>query len=577
MRKWMRISPLGQRLIIAVFLLSGIVTVASSAIMLWFDYRDGIERYEKTLQQVVQGYEDSLANSLWTYDLSQLQALAQGVFNFPGIRYVQIDNDNTLFVQLGDLYAPTNKKLTIELYHQDGDERRFLGNLRLGQSYDDLYQTLYRRALDIMLSQLFLSLAVGLLALTIIHQLVTRRLLKLTRWARHFSLNNLDLEPPLHKLGPHDELGLVVDAINQMRHTLKADLQLREQEQTQHNRLKNQLTLAVNNAELGFCRYSVSLNQFDCNDHFATQLGLAVDEVAHLKQPMEHFYQRVFGEQAEQQIQAIRQLLQGKRVFLHDRYQLNSPTHFVVLDISFQVVSYDNSLPENILICCTNRSTEHDLQYQIHQLKQEYELQFKELESACERTIKSLRDKKNTLNREARRLRMGQQPKHIQALSQLMQEEIAHCQQVIPSARLAIWREFLALNFYKKLKPMDLSKTFHQHTEKLALEHNLDYRHDLPLSLIIEEDPEIIQFLFNQVLHSELLQVASALSLKIRLAGPDIIALWELTGNFAPLDLDNYFTFKLANIICNMRYDGVFTAQRNADQLTLSIRAPFTT
>lgn len=577
MFKWMRISPLGRRLILALVILGGVITLSSSAIILWLDYQDGVKRYQNTLNQVAQSYESSVTNSLWTYDLDQLNALAQGITNFPGIHYVQVDNDREIIIQKGDPYAASDKKLTISLIFQDGEQLRHLGTLRLNQNYQELYHTLYNRAVDIIISQLILAFAIGLIALVVIHQLITRRLLKLIQWARNFNLSSLDIEPPVKKLGPYDELGLVVDAINQMRHTLKEDLRLREEEQTKHERLQSQLTLAVNNAELGFCRYSAKKDNFECNHHFANQLGFAVEDVNYLKKPLEYFLKQIDSKHANQQRTEILQLVSGKKVYLHDRYRLKNTVLTSVLDISFQVISYDNGLPDHILICSTNRTLEHQLKDNLKLLNKSYEQQILTVEEKCELKISRLKEEKNSLKRENRRLRIAQQPQHIEALSKLMLDELQLCHNLIPEQRFTVWKDFLTLNFYQKLIGLDICYEFEQRTQAAADQHNINYSSDLPLSMIAEEDPTILQFLFDLIINPELLASATAIFLKIRLIGNELSVQWVLTGNFDDLSNTHKFEVKLANIICNMRYKGTFTATKNANQLELLISAPFKT
>lgn len=577
MFKWMRISPLGRRLIVALILLGGVTTAVSSSIIVWIDYQDGIKRYEQTLQQITQSYQESMSSSLWSYDIAQLNLLAQGITNFPGVRYVQINTDYEIVVQQGDAYAPANKKLALNLKHKENGMTYDLGTLRIHQNYDDLYTVLYERALGVIISQLILALTVGLISLLVIHRLVTKRLLKLTHWARTFSLNNLDIAPPIKKIGPHDELGLVVDTINQMRHTLKIDVQLRKEEQAKHERLQNQLSLAVDNAELGFCRYWVSQDRFECNHHFATQLGLAIEDVPHLKRPMEYFYQQLLGEDKEQQIIQIKDLIQGKKVLLHGHYQLNNPSNFFFLEISFQVVNYHQNLPDHILICSLNRTQKYNLQHRLDAAIQDYELRLKEMEASYEHRIKKLREDKNILKRETRRLRIGQQPKHIQALSRLMQIELEHCSTTIPTERLTIWQQFLSLNFYKNLQSLDLSKEFNRCTEEAIATYPITFSNDLPLSLIAEEDHTVFEFLLTLILNQKVLKATQSLNLKIRLIKNELSIVWALNGHFQHINPDDLLEFQLANVICNMRYSGVFEYKKSEDQLILSISAPFRT
>lgn len=575
MLKWIPVSPLGRRLIIALVLISLVVSTATSALAIWNSYHEGIQRYNTILKQVAQNYQESLANSLWSYDLLQIDALTQGILNFPSIIYVQIDTDSEILTQHGDMYLRADKKLSLPLIYNE----QTIGNLRISQSYDNLYQSLYDQAIVIVTSLVFLTISIALMILYVFHRLVTRRLHKMALWANSFTLGRLDNELTVDNLYLNDELSQVSIAINQMRLTLKEDLRIREQEHEAHSRLQNQLSLAVENAELGICRYTVSKQLFDCNHHFAKQIGLSKGEVEFLSDPMAYIEDSIFGENSCSQKEQIQQLMSGQKTLLHDRYILNSPQNFSVLDISFQVVGYIDNKPEHILICSTNRTNEFNLNNQVQNCEQEHSQQNAELEASYQRKLKRINDEKISLKRESRRLKIGQQPKHIQFLTQLMSLELGKCQDIIGESSYALWQKFLSLDFYKKLEPIDLSKDFSKRSKELINQYNsqIDFTEDLPLTLIAEEDPIVFSFLVELLLHPDTLINAQSLHLFVRLIHNDLHVSWSFHGAFDELTEAQQLAFKMANLIAQMRYNGKFEHKKSGDQFILSITAPFRT
>lgn len=578
MKKWIPVSPLGRRLILSLMLIGLIVSSLSSAIIIWANYQDGLKDYEKVLQQISQSYQESLANSLWTYDFQQLKALAQGILNFPGITFVQIDNDQEIFIQHGDMYQPADKKISIPLFYSNTGETLTIGQLRVNQSYQALNRNILNRAIDIIISQLILAVSVALIVLYVIHKLVTRRLLTMANWANNFNLDRLDKELLINSWHSEDELTQVASAINQMRLTLKEDLRLREQEHEIHTRLQNQLALAVDNAELGFCRYHVVHDSFEANYHFSKQIGLTEAEIDNLSRPMNYFLKHIFGEQADQQTEQLKQLLKGQKSYLHDRYILNSPKHFSVLDINFQAISYVDNQPEQILICSTDRTNEFNLQARLNSLDHDYQHQVAETEARFLRRIQRLQEEKNTLKRESRRLRIGQQPKHIQMLTHLMAQEISKCQEVLSPESFYLWNRLLSLDFYQKLSPLDLSNTFSGKTKKLIEKCNQqpNYDEDLPLSLIVEENPQVFDFLIELIMFPCAFSSLEEVFLYIRLIHNDIHASWTFTGTF-DITVEQQLAFQMASLIVQMRYNGKFEYKKSDDQLILSITAPFRT
>src|SRR5690606_1012571 len=202
--------------------------------MLWTDYRQGVAEYNKALQQIRSSYQDSITYSLWNFDKRQLETLLQGVSNFPGVVYVQLDHEGTVLHSLGDLYRKSDQRLVIPLQYQNDNGTLPIGSLRVSQNYDDLYNALISRAVEILLSQFLLIFSVAVMLLLIVHRLIARRLQRMADWASAFSLENPDLELTVDRPGdPRDELSYVAAAINDMRTTLQEDLRLRQQEYDQ--------------------------------------------------------------------------------------------------------------------------------------------------------------------------------------------------------------------------------------------------------------------------------------------------------------------------------------------------------
>src|SRR5690554_8137548 len=89
------------------------VSLLISAALLWLDYQSGIKRYEEVLNQISSSYQSSISYSLWNFDNRQLESQLQNITNFPGIIYVQVDNDGKIIGSKGDLYAKAQRRFVI--------------------------------------------------------------------------------------------------------------------------------------------------------------------------------------------------------------------------------------------------------------------------------------------------------------------------------------------------------------------------------------------------------------------------------------------------------------------------------
>lgn len=572
------ISPLGRRIFVILFLISICVSFAVSVVLLWLDHQAGIKRYEEVLNQISSSYQSSISYSLWNFDSRQLESQLQGITNFPGIVYVQVDNDGKIIGSKGDLYAKAQRRFVIPLYYKNNQTSHLLGQLRINQSYDALYESLYSRGAAILLSNVILFFLLISIVLLVIHQLVTRRLWKMARWAQSFSLANLDDELIINKQHHvEDEFSYVVDAINQMRVTIQDELTLREKENLQREQLQEQLALAVDNASLGFCRYELTKKQFICNTHFASQLGTNEVDIEDMRDPMQFFLNQITGPNSVKQIESINQLLRGNKVRLHDRFTMQQGNQQAVLEISFQVINYKDNCPSQVLICMTDFTREAKLQNKIVQLNLDKEQDRATVTNILQSENQKLQEEKREFRQEILKLRLSQQPKHLKALSNLMDEYLGSWKEAMKPGEFELWHEFLNIDFYNKLVTIDVSQLIGNLTTVLATKHSILIRKDLPFSIIADEDPDVLSFTIEKILFPELLNQSSDISLNVRLNNSRLNTTWLFTTPADVEFLEQSLSFKLASIIVKIRYNGSITSKKEGEQLEIFLSTPFRT
>lgn len=573
-----RISPLGKRLFIILFFMSIGVSLLISAALLWLDYQSGIKRYEEVLNQISTSYQSSISYSLWNFDSRQLESQLQGITNFPGIVYVQVDNDGQIISSKGDLYSKAERSLIIPLTYKNNHTSHQLGQLRIKQSYAALYESLYSRGFAILLSNIILFFLLAIIALIVLHYLVTRRLWKMARWAQNFSLTNLDDELVIDKTAHvEDEFSYVVDAINQMRMTIQDELTLREKENLQRGQLQKQLTLAVDNAALGFCRYELNNKKFICNTHFASQLGTNEVDIEDMRDPMEFFLAQITGPNKLEKIDKINQLLKGNKVRLHDRLTMQQGSQQAVLEVSFQVITYEDNCPQEVLICMADFTLEAKLQNKIAQLNADKEQDRATVSSILQSENQKLLEEKKELRQEILKLRLSQQPKHLKALSSLMDEYLHSWKDAMTEGEYELWHDFLNIDFYKRLVTLDVSQLFGNLTTVIANKHAILIKKDLPFSLIADEDPDVLSFTIEKILFPELLRKSSEIHLNVRLQNSRLNTVWRITTEVDVEFLQQSLSYKLASMIVRIRYNGSLVSKKEGEQLEIFLSTPFRT
>lgn len=554
------------------------VSLLISAALLWLDYQAGLKRYEEVLTQISTSYQSSISYSLWNFDSRQLESQLQGITNFPGIVYAQVDNDGRVISSKGDLYKKSERSFVIPLTYKNNQTAHSLGQLRINQSHDGLYESLYSRGVAILLSNIIIFFLLAIIALIVLNHLVTRRLWQVAQWAKKFNLSNLDDELVIDQQ-PHreDELTYVVDAINQMRITIQDELTLREKENIKREQLQEELALAIDNASLGFCRYEINKKKFVCNTHFASQLGTNEVDIETMRDPMEFFLKQVTGPNSIQKIENINQLLKGNKIRLHDRFDMQQGNQQAVLDISFQVISYEDNCPSQVLICMTDLTREAKLQNKVTQLNIEKEKDRATVTHILQSENQKLLEEIKEFRQEILKLRLSQQPKHLKALSTLMDEYLHSWKSVMTPGEYELWHSFLNIDFYKKLTTLDISQLIGNLSTVIANKHAITIKKELPFSIIADEDPDVLSFTVEKILFPELIRKSKEISLSVRLNNSRLNTTWQFMTEVDTDFVEQSLSYKLAGMIVKIRYNGTLTSKKEGEKLEIFLSTPFRT
>ena len=239
-----RNSIIGRRLLLYIITFSFFITLITSAVIIYSDFRAGIRNLNASVERIEAGYLSSIAFSLWNFDRGQLSLQLKGIQNFPGIMACRVmDHNGNLVQSLGQV---EDKKVVEEyffpLQYREAGKTTQLGKLVIVVTKEELYRGLWDKIIVILVSQFFKTLAVSLFILFIVYQLITRHINKMSSWA---SIIKADLpdNPLILDRSPilNDELSDVSNAINHMYSSVS-------QYQNQLNQANQ--SLAENNAQL---------------------------------------------------------------------------------------------------------------------------------------------------------------------------------------------------------------------------------------------------------------------------------------------------------------------------------------
>jgi hypothetical protein len=414
-----RRQKLAVKLLTYVLIFSSFVTLATSTYIIYSDYLRATDELDQSITQIEAGYQESMSYSLWNFDSQQIKTQLAGILNFPGVLNVYIETKEGLLHSAGDFEQSGSQKHAFDLFFSTAEQQYPLGVLNINLDYNSLYDTLFYKALNILAGQFFKTFSVSLFIFFIFQHLVTNRLLSMSQWANRFNLNNLDQKLTLNSshnwsnaLEKEDEIDAVVNAINSMRISLKDDVKKRELTELALKNSQYKLSIAINNAELGFCEYSQKTDRFSGNKHFSKHLEIDPKVLEEIENPIDWFKGRITGERFIEQRERINQLLHGhmERICTELSIQCNenSIKHF---ETTIQISEWDdNGLPATIVFCLLDKTAQinastqaAELNYALEQkvTKRTEELTDEQVQSQAE--IKKLEQQLVNLEQQKRR------------------------------------------------------------------------------------------------------------------------------------------------------------------------------
>lgn len=234
LRRIRRASPLSFRLLAWILLFSTAFTLLAAAVQIYSDYRKDLALIEERMAVIESGYSSSLARSLWALDQKLLQTQMEGILSLPDITHLRLRIEPDSELVMGEI--PRNADTlshNFELVQREGVDFH-LGELVITANLDRVYAELRRKVGVILATQFLTVFFVSVLILWIFQHLVNRHLTAMADYTKDLSLRNLSrplvLDRPDSAANNKDELGMVTDAINEMRERLNQDVARRERD-----------------------------------------------------------------------------------------------------------------------------------------------------------------------------------------------------------------------------------------------------------------------------------------------------------------------------------------------------------
>lgn len=243
--RWLRHRRLSARVVIAILLVSSVVTCLVTAVQLYVEYRRDVESLEQGLADARGSFAGTLGASLWALDERQLHLQLRGLQSLPHVETVELTGD--LHMQVGDRTDyPYRHTLVIPVRHRTNDGvRHDLGEVHVTASLAGIHARIWERLVTILATQAAKTFVVSLLLLALIYWLVIRHLQTLAAFARALRLDRLDQPVALIRadggyLRP-DELDELASSMNYATARMAEDMAARRSAERRHRLLSRAL------------------------------------------------------------------------------------------------------------------------------------------------------------------------------------------------------------------------------------------------------------------------------------------------------------------------------------------------
>lgn len=252
------INKLSRRLLTYILLCSVFFSICSTFIQLYYSFQNDLLLLEQRFDNIEKSYIPSIATSLWDLNDPLVSVQLKGIVDLPDIRLVKISNDFNYQRQFGQTDMNVKKVVEYPIIYSGNA----VGTLTVYADYQDIYQKIYQQAGFILVSESIKIFLLTFFIIFIVNQLITRHLFRITKYAQQLGGHNLEQGLTLsNRYRTRDELDDLVDAINTMRMTLKADISQQEAAENALLALNSELEVKVHDRTAKLAESNLQLQQ----------------------------------------------------------------------------------------------------------------------------------------------------------------------------------------------------------------------------------------------------------------------------------------------------------------------------
>ena len=227
-------SSISTKILLCVVFIGAVITSLFSSITIYADYIQDKEKVVERLNEINKSNLDSILNSVWNLDYTQINIALKGLIHLDDIEYVHIRDKNKTIAEVGNKVSSQKISRIYPLKYQISKDRfEHIGDLYIEASLASVQKKVVKKAILAFFAELVRITLFGFSLLILIRYLLTRHIKSITDFfssegsiISNRELNLVRTNELLHE--ESDELDILVHSINQMRMKLSDEFSQRK-------------------------------------------------------------------------------------------------------------------------------------------------------------------------------------------------------------------------------------------------------------------------------------------------------------------------------------------------------------
>lgn len=207
-----------------------VFTILTSSAQIYREYRKDVRNIENVMLLIQESYLESLRTSLWSFDLTQLEAQVAGMVNLPFIKkvvvYELLKGEENPVMSRGAIPDRVYREYSFILYYNSGNSPQKIGRLVVFAGLDESRAQIKSKVYTTIFFKLFEIIILSFFVLMVFYHAIIKHLDRIQRFFRDVEIKNLKRKLVLDRRvgGKPDILDGIVKAINTIIDRLALEL-----------------------------------------------------------------------------------------------------------------------------------------------------------------------------------------------------------------------------------------------------------------------------------------------------------------------------------------------------------------